>query len=87
MHEKHFSAQKLGVLNTLATRALRVSDENHLKEEKAHLLRVFFNNGLVDTNVLRLSSNMKKVLVLRKIPRIDFLVFIFLLSKGPLTRL
>ncbi len=41
----HFPAQKLGVLNTLATRALRVSNENHLKEEKAHLLSVFFNNG------------------------------------------
>ena len=30
----HFPAQKLGVVNTLATRALRVYDENHLKEEK-----------------------------------------------------
>ena len=43
--------------------------------------------GIVDTNVLRISSKLKKVLVLRKIPRIDFLVFIFLLSKGPLIRL
>ena len=41
----HFLAQNLGVLNTLATRDLRVSDDNHLNEEKAHLLSVFFNNG------------------------------------------
>ena len=41
----HFPAQKLGVLNTLATRDLRVSNENHLNKEKAHILSVFFNNG------------------------------------------
>lgn len=29
-----FPAQKFGVLNTLATRALRVYDYNHLNEEK-----------------------------------------------------
>ena len=41
----HFLAQKLGVLNTLSTRALRVFYDNHLNEEKTHLLNVFFNNG------------------------------------------
>lgn len=41
----HFLAQKIGVLNTLATRAPRISDENHLEEEKSHLLKVFDNNG------------------------------------------
>ena len=41
----HFPAQKLGVLNTLATRDLRVSHDKHLNEEKAHLLNVFINNG------------------------------------------
>ena len=41
----HFPAQKLRVLNALTTRDLRVSDDNHLNEEKAHLLSVFFNNG------------------------------------------
>lgn len=83
----HFLAQILSVLNTLATRALRVSNDNHLKEGKAHLLSVILIMGIVDTNVLRISLELKMVLVLRKIPRIDFLVFIFLLSKGPLTRL
>lgn len=41
----HFPAQKLEVLNTLATRALRVSDENHTEDEKNHLLNVFEFNG------------------------------------------
>ena len=41
----HFPAQKLGVLNTLATRALRISDDDDLDEEKAHILRVFGENG------------------------------------------
>jgi len=47
LHAKshHFSAQKLGVLNSLAIRALRVSDETHLNDEKTHLLNVFYNNG------------------------------------------
>jgi len=41
----HHSAQNLGVLNTLATKALRISDEDHLEEEKSHLLKVFKNSG------------------------------------------
>ncbi len=41
----HFEAQNLGVLNSLATRDLRISDENHLNEEKAHIPSVLFNNG------------------------------------------
>ena len=41
----HFPAQKIGVLNTLATRALRISDDDNLDEEKAHLFEVFEENG------------------------------------------
>ena len=41
----HFPAQKLGVLNTLATRALRISDKESLENEKSHLLDVFVENG------------------------------------------
>lgn len=41
----HFRAQKLGVLNTLATRALRISDKKSFKKEKSHLLNVFVENG------------------------------------------
>jgi len=36
---------KLGVLCTLATRAMRVSDVDHFSKEKSHLLKVFVNNG------------------------------------------
>jgi len=41
----HFAAQKLGVLNTLDTHALRISDEKNLAKEKAHLLDVFIKIG------------------------------------------
>ena len=41
----HFHAQKLGVLNTLATRALRISDQSHIEGEKSHMLSVFCKNG------------------------------------------
>jgi len=41
----HFPAQKLVVLNMLATQALRISDEKNIDREKAHLLNVFVNNG------------------------------------------
>jgi hypothetical protein len=40
----HHPNQKLGVLKTLATRAIRISDETHdLKQEKYHLSVVFTN--------------------------------------------
>lgn len=41
----HFPAQKIGVLNTLATCALRISDDDHFSKEKSHLLKVFVHNG------------------------------------------
>jgi len=40
----HFPTQNLGVLNTLATRALRISDGKNLEKEKAHLFNVFVDN-------------------------------------------
>ena len=47
LHAKspHFPTQKLCVLNTLSTHALRASDENHFNVERTHLLNVFKNNG------------------------------------------
>jgi len=41
----HFPAQKMGVLSTLATRALRISDKRSFEKEKSHLLDVFVENG------------------------------------------
>lgn len=41
----HFPAQKMGVLNSLATRALSISDKKSFEKEKSHLLDVFVENG------------------------------------------
>ena len=41
----HHPSQKLGVLNTLAVRALRISDQNHLDHEQNHLKHALQNNG------------------------------------------
>ena len=41
----HHPNQKLGVLNTLFTRALRISDNDHLESEQEHLRNVFLSNG------------------------------------------
>jgi hypothetical protein len=41
----HHPNQKLGVLKTLATRAIRISDETHLDKETDHLTKTFRNIG------------------------------------------
>jgi hypothetical protein len=41
----HHPAQKIGVINTLAIRAKRISDATHLDCELEHLVKVFKNNG------------------------------------------
>jgi len=41
----HHPNQKLGVLKTLATRAIRISDETHLDKEIDHLTKTFKNIG------------------------------------------
>jgi hypothetical protein len=41
----HHPTQKLGVINTLVTRAIRVFDSDHVEEELNHLANVFRNNG------------------------------------------
>jgi hypothetical protein len=41
----HHPAQKLGVINALVTRAIRVSDNDHVKQQLNHLADVFKNNG------------------------------------------
>jgi hypothetical protein len=37
----HHPTQKLGILKTLITRALRISNDEHLEKEKLHILKVF----------------------------------------------
>ena len=56
----HFPAQKLGVLNTLATRARRIFYDDHLDEEKAHLLKVFEENGYSRSQGLKAFMNASK---------------------------
>ena len=41
----HHPAQKIGALNTLAIRASRISDEEHINEENNHLTNVFKTIG------------------------------------------
>ena len=47
----------MGVLNTLFTRALRVSDNDHLDSEKEHLRNVFLSNGY---NLAQINKALKK---------------------------
>jgi len=44
-YSHHFPAQKMGVLNTLATHALRISDNESFDKERSHLLNAFVENG------------------------------------------
>ena len=48
---QHHLNQKMGVLNTLITRALRVSDKDHIESEKEHLHGVFLSNGYSPTQI------------------------------------
>ena len=41
----HLPTQKIGVLNTLLTRAIRISDDDHLNLEIDHLSNIFQVNG------------------------------------------
>ena len=41
----HHPSQKLGVINTLSRRALKISNKDHIDEEQKHLIQVFMKNG------------------------------------------
>lgn len=47
----HHLAQKLGVIKTLATRDLKISDKGHLDQERKHLIQVFKNNGYNEKHI------------------------------------
>ena len=47
----HHPSQKLGVIKTLATRALRISDKEHLDQEREHLIQGFKNNGYKEKHI------------------------------------
>ena len=56
----HRPAQKLGVLNTLAIRALRISDTEHINEEKRHLISTFKNIGYKDHEIKKAIKKAEK---------------------------
>ena len=58
----HFPPQKVGVINTLVTRALRILDKEHVKEEIDHLEKVFEENGYNGKQFRKIvaSANKKK---------------------------
>jgi predicted GIY-YIG superfamily endonuclease len=47
----HHPNQKLGILNTLSIRAIRISDKEHLEQEKNHLHKVFKNIGYKEKEI------------------------------------
>lgn len=62
----NFPAQKLSVLNTLAPRALKVSDENHLEDEKTHPLNTFHSNGYSKNQCLKYFLKVEKGPMIKK---------------------
>jgi hypothetical protein len=55
----HHPTQKIRVLNTLATRAIRIFDEEHLDHEKYHLSNIFKSIGYKDKDI---KNAMKKAI-------------------------
>ena len=49
----HHPSQKIGILYTLAKRAFRVSDEDHLNEELQHLSKILQENGYTKKDINR----------------------------------
>ena len=44
-YSHHHPSQKIGVLNTMAVRASRIADSEHIRKEEDHLKEVFTNIG------------------------------------------
>ena len=40
-----------GIINTLVTRVIKISDKDHLKQEIDHLMKAFINNGYRDKQI------------------------------------
>ena len=53
----HHPAQKLGIINTLAMRAARICDDEHLKEEQDNLAKIFKNIGYKESDIKRAFRN------------------------------
>ena len=53
----HHPNEKLGIINTLAIRASRICDVEHLKEEQGNLVKVFKNIGNKENDIRRTFRN------------------------------
>ena len=56
----HFPPQKIGVFYTLVTRALRISDKEHIKEEIDHLNFFWGGNGYSDRQFMKIVASIDK---------------------------
>ena len=56
----HFPPQKLGIITTLATRAHRISDGDHIDQELEHLHQVFRMNGYDSKQIKKIISKIKR---------------------------
>ena len=56
----HFPPQKFGIITTLAKRAYRFSDIDHLDQELEHLHQAFGMNGYDDKQINKIISKIKR---------------------------
>jgi len=56
----HFPPQKIGVINTLVTRALRIFDKEHIKEEIDHLEKKIGDNRYSDRQFRKIVASANK---------------------------
>ena len=56
----HYPPQKIGVLNTLVTKALSICDKEHVEQELKHLTQVFKDNGYNNNQINIAINNAKK---------------------------
>jgi predicted GIY-YIG superfamily endonuclease len=59
----HHPIQKNAVLNTLVNRALAISSEENLKQEKLHLIKTLQQNGYTKSSIHRAIKNQEKNIV------------------------
>jgi len=61
LHAKshHHISDKQGVIQTIATRAIRISDVDHLNQELDHLREVFLKNGYHDRQIKKATHKAK----------------------------
>ena len=49
----HQPSQKMGILHTLVTQAIIISDKEHLEDDRGHLSKALQNNGYIKKDIKR----------------------------------